>query len=109
MFVEVIYLSVRHVYQRNVEWVRGGGHVLRDPDISKYNYRDIGITLTEDTVRSILDGTMDQLEVNKRLLTAIVAVNNTIAVQSNITDKIIERLAVQSKITDKITERLAVQ
>ena len=82
----------------------GGGFVLRDPDISKYQGFNIGNTLTKDTVRSILDGTMDQLEVNKHLLTAIVTVYNYILNRQPITDNILGRLAVQEKFTDIIRQ-----
>ena len=86
-----------------------------------YLYR--GITLNKDSVSNILDGTMNQVEVNKHLLTAIVTVINSFVSQFDITNEIIKQHAVklqgiidfaksQSEINHenhKIMEQYAVQ
>ena len=56
---------------------QGGGYVMENSDITKFKNVDLRDTLN-DSVQQILDNTMEQSNINKHLLTAIVTVDNRI-------------------------------
>ena len=57
---------------------QGYGYVMEEPDITKFKNVDLRDTLNEPSVQQILNNTMEQSNINKHLLTAIVTVDNRI-------------------------------
>lgn len=58
----------------------GGGYVMGTEikDIAEFKNVDVRDTLNQSALTALLNGSMSQPDVNKHLLTAIVAVNNNI-------------------------------